>query len=69
MTYDNVKNDMQKFVTYLRANGKRPVAILVEVCDDTDNSGYVISLGNNDVVIDACLTAIASRRGMEMTYK
>lgn len=69
MTYDEIAKDCDRFIESLRANGKRPVALILYVCDDHDNSDALFRAGNNEQVIDAAMATILDVRGMKAVYK
>lgn len=69
MTYDDVQKDIERFGQYLQANGKRPIAIVVQVCDDHDNTDSIIGLGNQEQLAYVATAVLAYQHGMKMVPK
>lgn len=69
MTYDDVSKDTMKFIAYLKANGKRPIAIAVHVVDDHENTEAVVAWGNTEQQLEMATGVIASNLGYRMAPK
>jgi hypothetical protein len=69
VTNQEVEEACGKFMDYLRANGRRPIALVIEVCNDRENTEQLIACGLRDVLDDACLRTLCNGRGFRMDYK
>lgn len=69
MTIDEFEEAITKFGDCLAANGQRPVAMIVTVCNDQTNTNTLVLSGSAEMIDEACVTAMARVRGIECRYK
>ena len=69
MTIDELNRDIDKFAAYLRANGMRPVAIALTICNDHTCEDWTVQAGAKEMTTEMALRVIASNNGFRLEYK
>ena len=69
LTNQEVQEACEKFIAYLRANQRRPIAMVIEVCNDYNNTELTATYGMNDVLDETCLKVMCGLRGYKLEFK
>lgn len=69
MTNEEVSEACKKFCDYLRANGRRPTAMVMKVCDDRRNGEEVVHWGIAEEIDETCLAMLAQHRGFALAHR
>lgn len=65
MTIDELTADCLKFADYLKANGMRPIAIIVHACNDRGDDP-IVHIGLAECVDETCIRVLAYHKGFDV---